>query len=357
METKSLEKLEDISLPLTEQEYRDMDHLSYSFLSKVDRIGAEAKEDDFQGNDGTLTGNLTEEILFGMYDRNKYYIADNVAPGGVLQETLDIVFQNAPASIFYSSETELQSYVEEKIENNPDVKFYTNWKVATRAKRIVDDGKAYIEFLRDSAGKIPVDTATYNTAVTLVNTLKTHPFTENLFKKKEGVDVFYQFKGTFELKGITIKFMVDMLKVDHNIQTIYIYDLKTGNKKPENFQKSYYYWRYDIQDYLYTQGIYEVLKRYFPNYKYNVMHFIYINNVGIAKPLIYRGLGNSSIIYNGYYVGDRYYKGIEELIEECQWYDKHNYQIDYPEQVYKANGVVAITDKYMDEVTIKSYIP
>jgi hypothetical protein len=335
-----MKTLSDLSLRITEEEYREIGDVSYSLLSSIDRLGAEVKTEDFQGNKGTQMGTLIEELVIGGYDATKYYIGDAVDIGDTLITIINEIFQ--PEYEIELNEEWLEGFVLQALIDMPHLQYYNNWKNETRAKSIVKNGFPYIKSLVESRGKISFTNAEFDTCVQCAVTLKSHAFTGKIFKKRENVDTFAQFKGTFNIHDITVRFMVDFLEVDHNTKTVTPYDIKTGNKKPENFQKSYHYWRYDIQDYIYTKGVTKVLFDEFPHYTYNPVHFIYINTVGTPRPLIYKGLGTNALVWTGYKYDGWKYKGISELIDEYVWYKKHNFEIDFPEKIYNSEGKLNI---------------
>lgn len=337
-------------MPISEQEYRDIDYVSYSLLSTMDRIGAEVKEDDFQGNKGTQMGTLIEEIVFGTYDRDKYYIGDEIAIGDTLRDVIHLIFEGEEKIEMDVRSLTLQANI--YFDQNPQVGYYANWNNEKRAEKVIKDGWKYIESLSQSRGKTAFTTAEYQLCVAIANTLHTHQFTRHILKPNDPkVDSFHQFKGTFQFNGEWVKFMSDWVLVDHNQKVIYPYDLKTGNKKPENFQKSYHYWRYDVQDFLYHYGIKQMAKEHFPEYIVHPTRFIYINTVGTIKPLIYQGLGSHPIIREGYkYLGWRY-KGVTELIAEYKWYKQNNFEIDFPQSVYNSDGIVSLDYSEMKSLT------
>lgn len=342
-----MKKLSEISLDITEDQYRDMNCISYSFLSKLDSLGARVTKDRFEGSNATEMGNLIEDIVFDVHDRDNYFVGMVEEPGKVLKDAVDSIagiLVNLP-----EGKKECIKAFEYVLDGNPDIGYYKDQDNDKRAVKIYDAALSYIDYLRLSKHKILMSGEDYHTSHVCANTLLNHSFTKDILDLSN-MDSMTQFKGSFIYKGFKIRFMADLVKVDHINKIVWLYDIKTGEKKTEAFQHNYHFFRYDIQDYLYTLGIKSVLEEYYPGYRFMDMRFIYISTKATPKPLIFRGLGASNLIARGYYRNNKFYKGVDELLKDYEWYLKNGFEVEYPEKIYKVHGVVSLD---MEGIKIK----
>ena len=128
---------------------------------------------------------------------------------------------------------------------------------------------------------------------------------------------------SYVVDGHTFKSMFDKLIVDHDAQTVKVYDLKC-TWSVENFYDEYYlYRRAYIQAYLYYRATVHLVTD--PKSKwfgYSAKHpaFIVCDSTNYYNPLIYT-LTEEDI--NDCYVGfehkSRKYPGVKELIEDLDW--------------------------------------
>ena len=71
--------MQDHNIDINEQQYRDIDAMSYSLLSSVSRTGYKSLTEVFKPNVSTKFGVLVESLLFDDYVEDDYYIIDEGA--------------------------------------------------------------------------------------------------------------------------------------------------------------------------------------------------------------------------------------------------------------------------------------
>jgi len=340
-------KIKDLGLKITEREYRELKCISYSLLSTVDREGYKALKDVFKPTIATKFGVLTESILFGDYIEDEYYIIPKMEDvGDTLKDACDIIFPKL-MRVPYGNH-KLSDYKKdiEAILKNVDIDYYKKRTVESRAETIIKNASEYWLHMSKSHGKIIITQEMLDKAKIAANTLKTHKFTSDIFNTHTfmNVEKISQFKLKYKLYDYDIKVMLDWLVIDHDNKIIKPYDLKTGGKDVEEFEKSFFYWRYDIQAFFYNLAVKTLAKRYYPNYKIEPFRFVYISRNNVYKPIIWK-ITDKQLkgTFKGFYKNDVYYKGVLELINEYNWYvDGEN--IYYSKEVYDNSGELVINN-------------
>jgi len=198
-----------------------------------------------------------------------------------------------------------------------------------------DSMKPYYDFLKNSRGKIVIDSEMMNKANNAVNALRTNEFIRPILwpdKKEKRTQVFL--KGYID--NVLFKGLVDLILIDHEQKIVEIYDLKTTSET--NFSKSFYLYRYDIQ-----QNVYEILlKEYvdveFPGYSIQPMRFITVNTKYFYSELWY----DNDRVYNKprmtTLIKGEEFIGLKDLIENYKWHYTNN-RWDFNPSVYAHNGL------------------
>lgn len=339
-------RIKDIGLSISESEYREINAASYSGLSGISRDGYRSLRNKFVHNSATKFGILAESLLFGDYDENDYYfLDDSVISEGKLKSACDTIFR----LIWCEKPSEdLQDYITdiELILSEHYIDYWDKKESKWRAEKIVKESSEYWKHVVNSSDKMVMTNKAYRTALIAVKTLLEHKFTSNIFATSSFFDVekISQFKIEFKYKGYKFKAMLDWLVVDHDNKVISPYDLKTGGKEVEEFEDSFYYWRYDIQSYLYSIAVTLVRNKYYPDYKVSPFKFIYISREDPYRPLIWIPTSKHyEGTQKGFYKDGNYYKGVDALIEEFIWFSS-NEDAQYAESVYASNGEMSIND-------------
>jgi hypothetical protein len=339
--TKSLK---DISLPITEEEYRRLDGLSYSTLAKFDREGFNNLSTLFDRVESpSLTfGSAVDSIITGGMDEfNERFIVTMFpeTPDSIITIVKDI-FNGNKAN--YKSLNEVPNdimltYIEAH-------NYQNNWRPETRVKVVKEKGAAYYDTLFIAQGKTILDTKTYDSVLAAVDALKTSEATAEYFKNDtpfDNVERLYQLKFSGSNYEIKYKCMMDLVVVDHDNKIILPCDLKTSYKPEWDFYKSFVEWRYHIQARLY----YRLLKQncekdpYFKDFTIKPYYFIVVNKHTLT-PLVWEFEETS--LYDDIKINDNIImKDPYNLGEELIHYLEETPKVPVGITTYKPNNIMA----------------
>ena len=196
-------------------------------------------------------------------------------------------------------------------------------------KFVGSDAELYYNEIRKVRAKnlTVVDTQQVATAEKIVETLKTDPNVKHIVNcvTSQRYDVKDQMQvEDFTIDGHRFKAMMDRVIVDHEEQTIQVYDLKcTWNV--ENFYEEYYlYRRAYIQAYIYMRAAEHAFRGYD---KYTVLEpvFLVCDSANYFRPLRYQvSPANLFDARNGFQHKGRDYPGVKALIDELSWAHTNN---------------------------------
>jgi hypothetical protein len=182
-----------------------------------------------------------------------------------------------------------------------------------------------------------------------VETIKSNRFANSYFYASgPDVEVLHQLQIFFEYEGLECKSLLDGVRINHTNKTIEPYDLKTTGKSVWEFPQSYLHFGYYRQCAFYELALHSEsspLRRYIDE-GYEVLDFVFI--VVESKPdmygpaLIFRTSPSQRVMgIEGAKVGQRYYPGINDLIEAYKWHTATDYW-ELPKDVYNNNGIVQL---------------
>lgn len=270
-----MKSLRDISLQISEEEYRADPALSYSTIARYEREG-------FNNLDKLFDKIETPSLTFGS-------AVDSIITGG--QKEFDerfmvAEFPSTPDSItkivkdlfkeFNTTHRTLLSIPEiEIIHRAESFNYQPNWKPETRAKVIREKGANYYNLLFVAGDRCIIDTQTYQDVVNAVKALKESNSTKYYFAEdnpfEPNIERLYQLKFKTTLNGIPYRCMFDELIVDYEKKVILPVDLKTSstNDKEWDFPRHYIHWGYQIQNRLYVRILQNILNKddYFKDFK------------------------------------------------------------------------------------------
>lgn len=339
-------------LDVTEQEYRQLNCLSYSLLSSLDREGPIKAVQETEPTEPMVFGTMVDQMMDGSFRMKNYYIAQNIDIGEKIKPAIDLLLLDIESRMGEISssdvDSDLSNYSDTLIYvlNNNDIDYYKKRTAESRAASIMKDAGAiaYFKTAIESSGKTVITHEMLADATECKNILKSHEFTKDIFKKNiEGCDAYYQFKYKWKTADAFFKGMIDRLIIDHNNKKIKPFDLKTGGKPAMNFENSFFFYRYDIQAALYYVICKLIQKEYYPDYEIDNFKFIYISRYE-KQPLIWETpFGFLSKVFHGYTKNGRKYKGIKQLIDDYKWYESNSFKVVYPEEVYNNKGVLTIS--------------
>ncbi|NTW91142.1 MAG: hypothetical protein HGA35_04350, partial [Erysipelotrichaceae bacterium] len=169
----------------------------------------------------------------------------------------------------------------------------------------------------------------------MANTIKTHPWTRDLFEKKDGVVVIFQQKILFDINGVKCKAMFDYLRIDHNKKTIEVKDFKTSASN--DFMSSYYKYGYDLQSLFYTIAINKyITMSTLEYYDYEILPFEFIVVTRPHPTDVQIWIDDRDSMCKSELKYD-----LLNLVEDYQWH-LDNPQIKISKEKYENNGRVRI---------------
>ena len=327
--------LANISWQVDEETYRADKALSYSRLSQFHRNGPRALISTDKIDTPSLRfGSVTDCIMTAPEEfDDKFYVADIDKFSDTIRRIVEFISENDPLQHEFL-ENVSEVLIIDALNN---AEYQTNWKPETRIKKLIELGSDYYTVLKYSTGKIVISPQEFSEAQSCVMTLKTHPFTYQIFECNEDEEIFYQLKFKENISTVNIKMrcMFDILKVNHKEKTIRPIDLKTSGKPEEQFEKSFLEWNYWIQGSSYPTILSEALLKddYFKDFYLLPFQFIVINKNNLT-PLIWEMDLQDTYAY----IADKYDTGWVDLLRDANWH-LQNGKFDYSRKSYENNGV------------------
>lgn len=302
-----IKSLKDISLNITEPEYRQDPALSYSILASYERggFGSIDKLYDKVESPSLTFGSAVDALITGgqkEFDDN-FIIADfpaiKPAEIPIVKKVFDS-FKDSYTDINDIPDSGLLPIIDE-------LGYQQNWKPETRCKVIKADCLKYYQLLYISKSKTILDQYTYNRVYACVRALKDSPQTKEYFCDNDpfNTDIvrYYQLKFKTNMDGIDYRCMMDLAIVDYKNKVIYPIDLKTSAHREYEFYKSFLQWSYQIQGRLYWRILRKLMDEdeYFKDFRLADYQFIVVNNIDNPNPLVWefestQALGNIEIV-------------------------------------------------------------
>ena len=215
------------------------------------------------------------------------------------------------------------------------------------SKFIGSDAEIYYKELREvkSKGLTVITSEDVNNAEKIVEELRNNMVTAEIVNLVNSAryEIFNQFQiEGYVLDGRTFKSMFDKMVVDHDKQTVQVYDLKCVWAVEGFYEEYYLYRRAYIQAYLYWKATEVFANTLNGEFKAEYPKFIVCDSTNYYNPLIYTlDAHDMADAYEGFEHKGRKYPGVKTLIEELNWAvanDVWNISM----QNYLTNGVVNI---------------
>ncbi len=220
--------------------------------------------------------------------------------------------------------------------------YQSNWKDETRLFKIIELGEVYWKELVKCDGKTMIDLDQSITINLVVNSLRNHRFTKNIFEQES----LNQLAIYFELDGISCKALLDRVNIDHWNKTLQPIDIKTIGDYTKSFKFNAQRFRYDIQAAWYTEALTKWAVFNYPEYTILPFQFVVESTKypGFC-PLVFTcsqedlnsgkygvNVINHIEIYNPYgkliVERPRTYKGFLEGLKLYKWYEENSYDLD-----------------------------
>lgn len=168
------------------------------------------------------------------------------------------------------------------------------------------------------------------------------------FPVKLGTEVMRQVPIYFEHKNQKCKALLDGILIDHQNKTIQPYDLKTIGKSVYDFPISYLQFGYYRQCAFYELALYSDASpiKDLLDEGYTMLDFMFIvveTKLSSSHPaVIYRTSKDDRLCgLDGGYRGQRYYKGINQLIDDYLFYTENDYW-ELPRELYENSGEISL---------------
>lgn len=286
-----MKSLRDISLDITEEEYRQDPALSYSTLAKYEREGFGKIDSLFDKveSPSLLLGSLVDCRITGTEEEfnERFMIADFPVISDSVISIIKHLFEMYGGSYRSINDIPNDNVLAIIQEHN----YQSNWKPDTRVKVIKEKGVEYYSLLFLAGNRTIVDTETNDLANNMVEVLKNCPATIEYFAPDnpfDNIKRYYQLKFKANLNGSDYRCMCDLLVVDYTLKKIYPIDLKTSFKHEYEFYKSFIDWSYQIQARLYWRIIRANMDRdeYFKDFELDDYRFIVVSRD--LHPLVWR---------------------------------------------------------------------
>lgn len=242
-----VKELSDISLPITEPEYRQMPELSYSTLSTYESLGYNGLDHLFDRKESpSLTlGSAVDSVLTGGEDEfnRLFYVADFPSIGDKEKLVADYLFENYSTQ-YRTLDKIPATYI---LESANAYEFQKNWKDETRVKVLSERCSGYYEVKQGSFGKTILDLQTFEDVKAMVRALRESPATAGYFADNDELSPvrrYYQlkFKATFD--GVGYRNMADLICVNYERKKVFPIDLKTSYIAEWDFEENFMKWHY-----------------------------------------------------------------------------------------------------------------
>ncbi|MDR0912130.1 MAG: hypothetical protein LBM96_05970 [Methanobrevibacter sp.] len=319
--------LKELSLNISEKEYRNLNCYSYSTLSKFVNEGFGKLNTLFDKveSPSLLFGKVFDTLLTDKQNfNNLFVIYDDEHPSEKLLSIVKTIYNNFQVLSLDKLNDDIISNI--GIEND----YYANSRYdKSRAQKIKDEINEYYLFYANNYGKDIITSEIYNQVIDCVKTILNSNETKHYFLENENCEYFYQLKFKSKYNDIHVKCMIDYIIVDHNNKTIQPIDFKTTSNDEWKFGESYLKYNYYIQSTLYSNILHNTIISDLSNYTILPFKFIVINKDNL-KPLIFTDNIDNDIYF--YRFGKPINKNYTyQILEELDYY-LHN-EVDYPKEI------------------------
>ncbi len=340
---------------MTDREYRSLELVSYSSLSKLADSPQGYMSDKKEETSYMVLGTVVDMLLTqkSRFDEEVYVMTADKPSVETMLTYCNVFAETGDSTAAYTA---------------------SGYRISPEAvyKKFEKDGRAYYDALLAAKGKIIIDAEGMFVANNLVNQLTTNLFTKGYFVEdrspytelKFQVSVLwnaqYQPLGGGDPRLMKIKSMIDVVRIDHSNKTITPIDLKTG---AEGFMKSYWRWKRYLQASMYTDSLnfaaWDDPLGKMNDYEIKPMKFVFADTTLRNPPIIYSsteldihagreginylepiggkiaGQGVDSVAWGP--LGQIKRKGYLQLIAELDWHQRND-KWDYRYEDYQNMG-------------------
>ena len=289
-----VKELLDISLHISEAEYRQMPELSYSTLSTYESLGFTGLDHLFDRKESPSLrfGSAVDTIITGGLDEfeSLFFVADLPSTDGKEIKITDYLF-NMYGGQYSSLEEIPATYILDAA--NQFNYGADNWRPQTKVDKVTKAGSEYYKVKLIAGTKTILSTKELEDAKACVKALRESPSTAGYFADNDELSPvrrYYQLKFKFTAEGVGYRSMMDLLVVDYEKKIIYPIDLKTSLSTAEwDFESNFKKWHYYIQARLYWRNLRANLDKddCFKNFTLADYRFIIVNPKTLT-PLVWK---------------------------------------------------------------------
>ena len=323
--------LKDLALNISEEEYRADPALSYSRLAQFFRQGPRALISNEKIDTPALRAGSLVDCLLTCPEEfdDRFYVANIDRFSDSIRKMTEDLFNPEIEELALIDDATILMILD-------TYQYQTNWKSQTRIDKIIDLGSDYYTVLKYSTGKTVISLQEFEESRQCVQTLKTHPFTYQIFECNEDEEIFYQLKFKTEILGVNCRCMFDIIKVNHKNKTVEPLDLKTSGHPEEDFEKSFISWNYWCQSGLYSDMLRKTMMsdKTFVGYDLLPFKFVVINKNNLT-PLIW-SVGDYGVLQSE--IKEKLGVTYLSLLKDANWH-LQNGKFDYSRKSYENNGV------------------
>ena len=276
-----IKSLKELSLQVSEKEYREHSALSYSTIASYEKGGFSVIPHlfDKKESEALLFGSMVDTLITEGMDafNSKFAIADFEIPTEAIKNIVDAFIESYPDCTLNDEDSnDLILNVCNKFE------YQIRWKDDTRISKVRELGSDYFEAMHNVGNRTIVSNDLYQEVLATVSALKTQPQTAKYLQIPESdssVEALYQTKFVTILDGLEVKCMFDLILVNHARKLIIPVDLKTSSMMEYDFPKKYLENRYDLQARLYCRILKNIISNddYFKDFTITDFRFMVIN--------------------------------------------------------------------------------
>lgn len=346
---------------MTEKEYRALPEISYSSIKDFDKnrlrfykkyiLQDPNVKEDIEENEAILLGSLVDCLLTGTQEEfdSKFASIDTPKKSGQLAEFADELWKQTKKFTVDGEVTEefldLAKNAFNAIKYNAkgeETSF--KGKDLDKVLELFDGSQEEMLYKerRAKAGFIVISLDELNKAEKIRDQIVNTDWTRNIIEGT-GKEIYNQLKVKFNLQGIDVKSMLDIVHVDHTDKTIQPYDLKISYLV-NNFAYSYWKQKYYLQVPMYDAALTQWKNEIGLNdYVILPMRFIVGDSTCQSLPVIWECSSNNiSEGYLGFTLSSgRKVKGLLDLVDEIKWCSDNSIWTT-PKEIYDNNGVMQI---------------
>lgn len=333
----------------TEKEYRALPFDSSSSLKEFSldkkkyykRYIKGDKPEEEEISKAAIVGQIVETLLFEKEEfDNRFYMSSTVsAPTGNMLLFVESLYRNNSKGELTFEECLKEAYKD------------SGYKLSFEKilERFIDTyNEVYFKEISEvrSKGLTVVTIEDVTNAEKTVQELKNNEFTGKILNlvPSDRYEILIQHKmDDFQIDGLQLKSMLDLIVIDHKEKSITPYDLKCV-WSVEGFYKEYYlYRRAYIQAYLYKEACLELKReRELEGYRVDNLKFIVCDSINYYNPLIYTlNTDDMQDAYNGFINAGTKYPGVKTIIADLKWAKEEN-RWNISKNNYLNEGIVNI---------------